>query len=147
MPYKSLVLTNNNAAYQQPLKSRSQLYKGFSSLDENNSSSKLFDLDLIKQNILNQFNTKKGSRVMNPTFGSDVWDILMEPLTLTTRELLVADVNRVCNSDPRVVPTQMDITEYTNGFILELTLFLKGTDQSLNMKISFNQQIGLAAAL
>jgi phage baseplate assembly protein W len=146
MPYKSLVLKNANAAYQQPIKQKSQLYKGFSSLDETNPSSRLFDLELIKQDILNQFNTKKGSRVMNPTFGSDVWDILMEPLTQATRQALVADVNRVCTSDPRVTPTQMDITEYTNGFILELTLFLNGTDQSANMKITFNQEIGLATA-
>jgi len=144
MPYKSLVLTNNNSVYQQPLKSRSHLYRGFSSLNENNPSSKLFDLDLIKQDILNHFNTKKGSRIMKPTFGSDVWDILMDPLTPDVRERLVNDVQRVCTSDPRVVPTQIDITEYTNGFILELTLFLKGTDQSASMKITFNQDIGLA---
>lgn len=144
MPYKSLVLTNADAVYQQPAKQKSQLYKGFSSLDENNPTSRLFDLELIKQDILNQFNTKKGSRVMNPTFGSDVWDILMEPLTPSIRQALVADVNRVCTSDPRATPTQMDITEYTNGFVLELTLVLNGTDQSSTMKISFNQEIGLA---
>jgi phage baseplate assembly protein W len=144
MPFKSLELTNSNAVYQQPIKNKAQLYKGFSSLDENNASSRLFDLDLIKQDILNQFNTKKGSRVMNPTFGSDVWDILMDPMTPGVREALVADVNRVCTSDPRVTPTQIDITEYTDGFILELTLVLNGTDQSDSMRITFNQAIGLA---
>lgn len=144
MPYKSLVLSSSNAVYQQPIKQKSHLYKGFSSLDDTNPSSKLFDLDLIKRDILNQFNTKKGSRVMKPDFGSDIWDILMQPLTPNVRELLVNDVQRVCTSDPRVIPTQMDITEYTDGFILELTLVLKGTDQSSTMKITFNQDIGLA---
>lgn len=144
MPYKSLTLSNSNSFYQQPIKQKSHLYKGFSTLDENNSSSRLFDLDLIKQDILNQFNTKKGSRVMKPAFGSDVWDILMEPLTPEIRERLVNDVQRVCTSDPRVTPTQMDITEYSNGFILELTLLLNATNQSSNMKITFNQEIGLA---
>jgi phage baseplate assembly protein W len=146
MPYKSLVLTNANAAYQQPIKQRSQLYKGFSSLNEDNPSSQLFDLDLIKQDILNHFNTRKGSRVMKPEFGSLVWDILMEPLTQTVREALVADVKRICTSDPRVTPTQMDITEYPNGFILELTLVLNASNQSANMKIDFNQSIGLATS-
>lgn len=144
MPYKSLTIKNADAEYQRPIKQQSQLYKGFSSLDENNPSSKLNDLALIKQDILNQFNTRKGSRVMKPNFGSDVWDILMEPLTQDTRQALVNDVNAVCTADPRVTPTQMDITEYTNGFILELTLVLNGTNQSSTMKIKFNQDIGLA---
>lgn len=146
MPYKSQVITSANAVYQQPAKQRSHLYKGFSSLDENNPSSRLFDLELIKQDILNQFNTKKGSRVMKPAFGSDVWDILMSPMTEAVRERLVNDVQRICTSDPRVTPTKMDIVEYTDGFILELTLVLKGTNQSSTMKITFNQDIGLATA-
>lgn len=144
MPYKSLVVNNANAVYQQPAQQKSHLYKGFSSLDENNPSSKLFDLDLIKQNILNQFNTKKGSRVMNPTFGSDIWDILMEPMTPAVRDQLISDVKRVCTSDPRVTPTQMDITEYSDGFLLELTLLVNSTNQSGSMKITFNQQLGIA---
>lgn len=144
MPYKSLVVTNANAVYQQPVQQKAHLYKGFSSLDENNPVSKLFDLDLIKQDILNQFNTKKGSRVMNPTFGSDVWDILMEPMSPQVRDALVNDVKRICTSDPRFTPTQMDITEYTDGFLLELTLVLNSTNESATMKIKFNQAIGLA---
>lgn len=144
MPFKSLVVTNSNAIYQQPVKDKAHLYKGFSSLNENNTSSRLYDLDLIKQDILNQFNTKKGSRVMQPNFGSDVWDILMQPMTSQTRELLANDVKTVCTSDTRATPTQMDITEYTNGFILELTLVLNATNQAANMKIQFNQDIGLA---
>lgn len=144
MPYKSLVINNPNAVYQQPVKQKSHLYKGFSSLDDSNPSARLFDLDLIKQDILNQFNTKKGSRVMKPNFGSDIWDILMSPMTDAVRERLTKDVQTVCTADPRVTPTQMDLVEYTNGYILELTLVLKGTNQSSSMKITFNQDIGLA---
>lgn len=144
MPYKSLELTNASATYQAPVKQQAHLYKGFSSLDENNPSSKLFDLDLIKQDILNHFNTKKRSRVMNPNFGSDIWDILMEPLTPQIRDRLVNDVRTICTADPRVTPTQMDITEYSDGFILELTLVLNSTNESSTMKIKFNQAIGLA---
>ena len=144
MPYKSLEITNANAAYQSPITQQAHLYKGFSSFDENNPSSKLYDLDLIKQDILNHFNTKKRSRVMRPEFGSDIWDILMEPLTPQVRDVLVNDVRRICTSDPRVTPTQMDITEYSDGFILELTLVLNSTNESSTMKIRFNQEIGLA---
>ena len=72
MPYKSIEITNASLVYEQPAKT-SQFYKGFSSLDQTTSNSKLYDFDLIKQDIINHFNTRKGERVMNPTFGSIIW--------------------------------------------------------------------------
>jgi phage baseplate assembly protein W len=80
---------------------------------------------------------------MNPNFGSIIWDLLMEPLTDQTRDALNQDIVEICNSDPRVVPTQLDLTEYENGYVLDVTLVLKGTDQSANMRLTFDQSIGL----
>ena len=141
MAYKTIELNNSTAVYQQAAKTN-HFYKGFSSVDDNNTGSRLYDLDLIKQDIINHFNTKKGSRVMNPTFGSAIWDLLMEPLTETVREQLTDDITKICTSDPRVTPTQLDLTEYDNGYILEITLLLNGTDQSSTMKLSCDQSIG-----
>jgi phage baseplate assembly protein W len=143
MAYKTIELNNSTAVYQQAAKTN-HFYKGFSSVDDNNTGSRLYDLDLIKQDIINHFNTKKGSRVMNPTFGSAIWDLLMEPLTETVREQLTDDITKICTSDPRVTPIQLDLTEYDNGYILEITLLLNGTDQSSTMKLSFDQSIGLS---
>jgi phage baseplate assembly protein W len=142
MAYKTIEINNGVDVYQQP-QQRNQFYKGFSSVDTTNSNTRLYDFDLIKQDILNHFNTKKGERVMNPAFGSIIWDLLMEPLTDQVRELLKEDINTICNSDPRVTPTQMDITEYPNGYILELTLLLNSTNQAANLTLIFDQQIGL----
>jgi phage baseplate assembly protein W len=143
MPYKSLQITNANAVVEQP-KKVSHFYVGFSSLDSANTTSKLYDLELIKQDILNQFNTRKGERVMNPTFGSIIWDLLMEPLTPDVREALDNDITAICKSDPRVTPTSISLTEYPTGYIVEATLVLNGTDQSTNMSLRFDQNIGLS---
>ena len=142
MAYKTIEINNSTAVYQQAAKTN-HFYKGFSSVGDTSAGSKLYDLDLIKQDIINHFNTKKGSRVMNPTFGSAIWDLLMEPLTETVRDQLTDDITKICTSDPRVTPTQLDLTEYDNGYILEITLLLNGTDQSSTMKLSFDQSIGL----
>lgn len=142
MAYKTIEINNATAVYQQATKTN-HFYKGFSSVDDANTGSRLYDLDLIKQDIINHFNTKKGSRVMNPTFGSAIWDLLMEPLTEIVREQLTDDITKICTSDPRVTPTQLDLTEYDNGYILEITLLLNGTDQSSTLKLSFDQSIGL----
>lgn len=142
MVYKTIEINTAKEILEQPIKT-SQFYKGFSTVDNQAQNSQLFDFDLIKQDIINHFRTRKGERVMNPQFGSIIWDLIMEPLTDETREALKTDVETICNFDPRVTPIQMDITEYENGFLLELTLLLKGTDQSANLKLAFDQQIGL----
>lgn len=144
MPYKTIQINDPGSVYQRPAKT-SQFYKGFSTVGVTNSNTRLYDFELIKQDILNHFNTKRGERLMNPNFGSIIWDLIMEPLTDQVRKAITQDIETICNSDPRVIPTQMDLTEYPNGYILELTLFLKGTDQSTNMKLMFDQQLGLTS--
>lgn len=143
MPYKSIEITNASTVYEQAEKT-SQFYVGFSSLDPTTSNSKLYDFDLIKQDIINHFNTRKGERVMNPTFGTIIWDMLMEPLTQQVKELLNQDIIQICNYDPRVTPVQINLVEYPAGYIIELTLALKGTDQSSNMRLTFDQNAGLS---
>jgi hypothetical protein len=142
MPYKSLEITNASLTVE-PSTKKVQFYKGYSSLTPANASVKVFDLDLIKQNIINTFNTRRGERVMNPTFGTIIWDILMEPMTPAIRDALNQDIKLICNSDPRAVPVQMNLTEYPTGYIVEITMKLKGTDQSSSMKLTFDQNIGL----
>jgi hypothetical protein len=65
-------------------------------------------------------------------------------LTDDTTELLKNDIKTICTADPRVIPTQMDLTEYQEGYLLELTLQVVGTDQSDDMRISFNRTTGIS---
>jgi len=143
MAYKTLVITNQDSIFQQAVK-QDHFYKGFSTVDITNEGNNLFDIELIKQDIINHFNTKRGERVMRPEFGSVIWDLIMEPLTDDTTDLLKNDIKTICTADPRVIPTQMDLTEYQDGYLLELTLQVVGTDQSANMRISFNRETGTA---
>ena len=80
---------------------------------------------------------------MNPNFGSIIWDLLMEPLTEQVKELLTQDIDYICNFDPRAYPTNIVINQYEQGFIIDITLNLKNTDESENMKLFFDQNIGL----
>mgnify|MGYP006302034373 CR=1 FL=1 len=142
MPYKSQEISNATLV-SEPASKKIQFYKGYSTVNPANPTSKLFDLELIKQNIINTFNTRRGERVMNPAFGSIVWDAIMEPMTPVLREALNNDIKNICNSDPRAVATEMKLTEYPSGYIIEVTMKLKGTDQTSNMIMTFDQNIGL----
>ncbi len=142
MPYKNIEINVANYNLNHTDKT-SQFYKGFSTVDPLNFGSKLYDYELIKQNILNHFNTRKGSRVMNPQFGTIVWDLIMEPLTERTKELLQEDIQTICSYDVRVYPTQIDIREYEHGYLVEITLNLTETNQSTQLKLTFDQKVGL----
>ena len=143
MAYKNLVITPPTVKNTSKVKT-SQFYKGFSTIDESTTNVKLYDFDLIKQDLLNQFNTRKGERLMNPNHGSVIWDLIFEPLTAEVRQLIANDIDRIVNSDPRVTPTLVNIVEQDYGFLLELTLTYNGSDVSDNMILNFNKNAGLA---
>jgi phage baseplate assembly protein W len=142
MPFKNVEITPVKYTETQR-NTRYQLYKGFSTLDPSNTSSKLFDFDLIKQDIINHFNTRKGERVMNPTFGSIIWDLIMEPLTEDVRNLLSNDIVTICKFDPRVIPLDIKVNEYEQGYLVEISLQMKDTDETSTLRLAFDQQIGL----
>jgi phage baseplate assembly protein W len=142
MAYKNLVITPNNVSNQATAQ-QSQFYKGFSTANDTKLTNKIYDFDLIKQDIINMFQTKKGERVMNPDFGTIIWSLIYEPFTLDVKQLISDDVTRVLNYDPRVTPTQIDITEAEYGLVIEATLYYKLEDVSTQMSLSFDKELGL----
>ena len=141
MAYKNIEIngTTNNAS---PVK-QSQFYTGYSTVNASATSVRLYDYEVVKQDLLNQFNTRQGERVMNPTFGTIIWDLLFEPFTEAVKQMVVDDVNRICNSDPRAVPIQMNIDQQEYGLLLEVTIQYVGTDQTSSMRLSFDRSVGI----
>jgi phage baseplate assembly protein W len=142
MPYKNIVITSGSPVQVRPPK-QDQFYIGFSTVNSSNPGNKLFDFELVKQNLINHFNTRKGERVMNPDFGCVIWELLFEPLTGDVRDLIQKDIIKICESDPRAFASQIDIREYEQGFMLELTLETTDSNQSNVLKLAFDQKLGL----
>ena len=92
------------------------LFKGFSTVDKIRAPYTLTDAELVKRDLLNHFYTRIGERIMRPSFGSVIWDYLMEPEDPETQEIIKEDIERIVNSDPRV--------EYleTNILVLDHTI-------------------------
>ena len=53
------------------------IFKGFSTIDKIRAPYSLFDQELIKRDLLNEFQTRRGERLMKPNFGSIIHDLLM----------------------------------------------------------------------
>lgn len=143
MPYVSLTINPTKIANPYNNKT-SQIYKGFSTINNTTSNSSMFDYDLIKQDILNQFNVSRGERVMDPTYGTVIWQLLFDPFTDNTKQQIVADFTRIVNSDPRVNALSINIYEQEFGLLMEAELLYIQTDQTETMKLTFDTRIGLA---
>lgn len=79
-------------------------------------------IDLVKQDLINEFTTRLGERVMQPEFGTIIYDTLMEPLDDITRQQIVEDVRRIVNRDPRTEFNDLQMTETEHTIQIEVSL-------------------------
>lgn len=101
---------------------RNKIYVGFSTVDRKIPQTRLYDIDLVKRDLLNHLNTRKGERIMNPTFGSIIHDLLFEPFTESVREQIVNDVKNIVEFDPRVELINILVEEDDQGIIVNIDL-------------------------
>jgi phage baseplate assembly protein W len=114
------------------------LYKGFST---NNRSKKfrVTDFDLVKQDLINHFNIRKGEKLMQPNFGTIIWGTLFEPLTDAVRQSIINDVESIINYDPRISLSNISITDKDYGIQIELDLLYRPNNQLGSLNLQFNK--------
>jgi len=112
-------------------------YKGFSTLGTSKNF-RLTDFDLIKQDIFNHFNIRKGEKLMRPNFGTIIWNVLFEPFTEDLKSVITQDIRAIAGYDPRVSFDNIIVTEYDQGIQIELQLRYVLTNQSRVMLMNFN---------
>lgn len=101
---------------------RNRLFVGFSSVDTSIKNTQYVDLDLIKRDLINHFYTRKGERVMRPEFGSIIWDLMFEPMTEDTVQLILDDATQIVQTDGRVQLRDINLVEYEHGVQLQMNL-------------------------
>lgn len=97
-------------------------YKGFNTVGRNFPPFGLTDVELVKRDLLNHFNTRFGERVMNPEFGTVIFDLLMDPQDPQTRNLILEDALRIIAAEPRVRLASLDVQEFEHQIILAIDL-------------------------
>lgn len=118
------------------------VYVGFNTVGAKTPPYSLTDVELVKQDLLNQFNTRVGERVMLPEFGSIIHDMLFEPLDTASKDLIYEDVRRVVSSDPRVALMREPVLrEIDNGIRIEVELNFIPHDTAEHLVIDFERDI------
>ena len=114
-----------------------KMYKGFSTINTTTENFSLFDIELVKQDLLNHFHVRQGERLMNPEFGTIIWDLL--------KDLITTNVNQIVNYDPRIRAENVVVTSYDNGIQIECMLTFLPHNISQSLQLRFDQANGLLA--
>jgi phage baseplate assembly protein W len=120
-----------------------QRYRGFSTVSTATQNYALYDFELIKQDLLNNFYVRQGERLMNPEYGTVIWDILFEPLTEEIKSLILRNVNQIFNADPRVQAGNIIITPYDQGLQIQCTLVYLLYNLQEALQLNFDRDNGL----
>ena len=115
------------------------LYRGYNTIDNKSTKTRLEDFELIKRDLSNHFNIRRGEKLMNPNFGTIIWEILFEPMTEEIKDAIIEDVTRVVTYEPRVIVENILVDEYQNGIIIEIRLRYKNTNEADTMRFMFDQ--------
>ena len=137
--YKKITLP----AASQPDNLGEKKYKGFSTVNTNTENFSLYDFELIKQDLFNHFYTRQGERLMQPEFGTIIWDLLFEPLTPEIKNLVLENINQIVNYDPRVKAENVIVTAYDQGIQVQCTLIFLPYNISQTLQLRFDQANGL----
>src|SRR5210317_296434 len=138
--YKQITVKSNKRTQDQGIGSRA--YRGISTVNPENSSTVLYDLALIKQDLLNHFHIRQGEKLSDPEFGTIIWDALFEPLTDQMRDAIKENVTQIVNYDPRVSVNQITVDQYESGIQIEISLVYLPYNISENMRLQFDENAG-----
>lgn len=108
----------NNVASVGKQGALSHTYKGFSS-SEAKTGFKLYDIDLVKKDLINHLYIRKGEKLQNPEFGTVIWDILFEPMTEDVKKIITQDIEQIINYDPRLIVNSVSIDNTDMGIRIE----------------------------
>lgn len=110
-------------------------YKGFSSKEASNNY-KLYDIDLVKQDLINHFYIRKGEKLENPEFGTVIWDMLFEQFTEDVKNIIAKDVEDIINYDPRIAVNEVQIDTTDQGIRIQADIVY--IPFNVNERMTFN---------
>ena len=123
---------------------RPQMYRGFSTVNTKTNNFALYDFELIKQDLINNFNVRQGERLMNPDFGCAIWDLLFEPLTGQIQDIILRNVTTIINYDPRVQAGDVTVSSYDTGIQITFNLTYVTYNVSEILRVQFDQNNGIS---
>lgn len=115
------------------------LYRGFSTQNRSKKF-RVTEFELVRQDLINHFHIRKGEKLMNPNFGTIIWNTLFEPLTQEVRQVIIDDVKKIVSYDPRLAVDRVTIDEFEQGIQVLIDLRYVTTDQRNILRLQFDRE-------
>lgn len=130
--------SNQKGLVQRNIITRKPYFVGFNTVGQPNPPYSLTNIDIVKRDILNQFATPIGSRLMLPSFGSNIFNYLFDPFDDYTKNAIIADAVRVVQDDPRVQFVSIDVFQNDQALTVALVLLFVPESVTDNLFVIFS---------
>lgn len=133
-----MATSNQRGLVQQSRITRKPYFVGFNTVNQPNPPYSLTNVELVKRDILNQFATSKGSRVMLPNFGTRIYELLFDPFDEYTKNAIIEDATNVVQSEPRVEIVTIDAYQEDQALNVIMVLLFKPESITDNLFVTFS---------
>jgi phage baseplate assembly protein W len=113
---------------------------GFSTKNKQAINHTLTGKELVVEDLLNNIMTRKGERIMMPTYGSIVHDLVFEPLTSDIKKLIEEDLTQIINDEPRVNLTSINLTESDHTVTASISVDLLPEKEPITLTIDLQRE-------
>ena len=120
-------------------------YYGFNTIDQNKKF-RLEDYDLVKRDVLNSLLIKQGEKPGRPDYGTNVWNIIFEPMTDDVMRDIEREIRRTVGQDPRIKIERLSVFPKENGVLIEIDVTVLSTTEAQRLTLFFDQNLNTVSA-
>ena len=118
---------------------KKNIYRGLSFRNfSKNKSIKLYDINLIKKDLLNNIFTRRGERVKMFMYGTRIPDLVFEPLDEVALNVIEEDLRSVVAGEPRVSLVDLRIVPLFDRSVVICSLVLYYLELDFTDTLSVN---------
>jgi phage baseplate assembly protein W len=101
---------------------KQRLFVGYSTLDTTIKKQQFADIELIKRDLINNFYTRPGERLMLPTWGCGIWQLLFDPFDAVTQDQIVEYAKQVISNDSRLSLQNINVVQISAGLLIQMEI-------------------------
>jgi len=114
--------SNQRGLVQKNIITRKPYFVGFNTVNQPSPPYSMTNINLVKRDILNQFATPLGTRLMLPGFGTNIYSYLFDPFDDYTKNAIIEDAVRVVQDEPRVELVSIDVFQSDQALTIAMVL-------------------------
>ena len=112
-------------------------FVGYSSKNKLKGPFTLRDVDLSVADFVNHLETRKGSRVMLPEFGSLLPELVMEPFTSDLVEQIKSEVLEIAREDPRLNINNVQVEQVEQAVTIRISAMYVPTKEEKEIDLLY----------